>query len=72
MNDRLKDTWKRCPSGLAAKVLGVSVSHLRNLRAAGRVKAERTPNGHYLYDVTGHINTALGGLASRKSKKAEA
>lgn len=37
--------------GQAAKELGVSIPTLRRWEADGKIKAERTPNGHRRYDV---------------------
>lgn len=37
--------------GQAAKELGVSIPTLRRWEADGKIKAERTPNGHRRYDI---------------------
>jgi hypothetical protein len=54
--DNLKDALRRCPAGVAARILGVnSTTTLRNWWLAGRLKAERLPNGRYLYDVADYL-----------------
>jgi predicted site-specific integrase-resolvase len=58
MSDTLKDALKRCPAGMAARILGVSPGTLRNWHRAGRLKAERTATGRYLYDLTDYTASA--------------
>jgi putative resolvase len=38
--------------GEASKILGVSIETLRRWEHAGKIKSERTPNGHRRYDVS--------------------
>ena len=38
--------------GKAAKTLGVSIETLRRWEQAGKIKSERTPNGHRRYDLS--------------------
>ena len=41
----------RVSIGAAAKELGVSRDTLRRWEAAGKIEVERTPNGHWRYDL---------------------
>ena len=44
--------------GEAAKILGVSIETLRRWEQAGKIKSERTPNGHRRYDTSKLIRTS--------------
>jgi len=52
----------RVSIGQAAKELGVSRATLRRWEAAGKIEAERTPNGHRRYDLS-----KLRGIVPRKA-----
>jgi predicted site-specific integrase-resolvase len=51
MTDELQNVLEKCPAGLAARLIGISVATLHNWRKDGRVRAAQTPGGKYVYDV---------------------
>jgi putative resolvase len=54
--------------GEAAKILGVSIETLRRWEQAGKIKSERTPNGHRRYDTSKLIRTSnIPFVQSRKT-----
>ena len=51
MADELQNVLERCPAGLAARLIGVSVPTIHNWRKAGKIEASKTPGGKFTYDV---------------------
>ena len=51
MTDELQNVLERCPAGLAARLIGISVPTLHAWRKAGTIEATQTPAGKYVYDV---------------------
>jgi predicted site-specific integrase-resolvase len=52
MTDELEKVLHKCPAGLAARLIGVSMSTLHNWRRDGRIKTGKSPTGRFTYDVT--------------------
>lgn len=51
MTEQLSSELARCPTGMAARLLSVSVRTLHAWRVTGRIGAEQTAAGRWLFDV---------------------
>lgn len=66
MTDGLQSELSRCRVGQAARLVGVSVPTLHNWRKAGRIEAEQSPGGRWLFDVRPFVEKATAGKGRAK------
>jgi hypothetical protein len=58
VTEQLQNELAKCPAGMAARLVGVSIRTLNNWRKAGRIDAEQTPAGRWLFDVRPFLQKA--------------